>query len=137
MMVRGAEVRGSWFVAAACACVVAVSLTPARAADVEKGKAVFEQCAACHSLDGSGDYDGPSLKGIIGRKAGSLEDYRYSTAMKRSDVMWDAATLDNYVTDPQAFIPGNRMAFAGIADKAERDDLIAFLTIATADTKGK
>jgi cytochrome c2 len=137
MMVRGAEVRGSWFVAAACACVVAVSLTPARAADVEKGKAVFEQCAACHSLDGSGDYDGPSLKGIIGRKAGSLEDYRYSAAMKRSDVMWDAATLDNYVTDPQAFIPGNRMAFAGIADKAERDDLIAFLTIATADTKGK
>jgi cytochrome c len=137
MMVRGAEVRGSWFVAAACACVVAVSLTPARAADVEKGKAVFEQCAACHSLDGSGDYDGPSLKGIIGRKAGSLEDYRYSTAMKRSDVLWDAATLDNYVTDPQAFIPGNRMAFAGIADKAERDDLIAFLTIATADTKGK
>jgi|ERR1041385_3426786 cytochrome c len=137
MMVRGAEVRGSWFVAAACACVVAVSLTPARAADVEKGKAVFEQCAACHSLDGSGDYDGPSLKGIIGRKAGSLEDYRYSTAMKRSNVLWDAATLDNYVTDPQAFIPGNRMAFAGIADKAERDDLIAFLTIATADTKGK
>jgi cytochrome c2 len=137
MMVRGAEVRGSWFVAAACACVVAVSLTPARAADVEKGKAVFEQCAACHSLDGSGDYDGPSLKGIIGRKAGSLEDYRYSTAMKRSDVLWDAATLDNYVTDPQAFIPGNRMAFAGIADKAERDDLIAFLAIATADTKGK
>jgi len=137
MMVRGAEVRGSWLVAAACACVVAVSLTPARAADVEKGKAVFEQCAACHSLDGSGDYDGPSLKGIIGRKAGSLEDYRYSTAMKRSDVLWDAATLDNYVTDPQAFIPGNRMAFAGIADKAERDDLIAFLAIATADTKGK
>ena len=137
MMVRGSDVRGSWFVAGACAFVVAVSLTPARAADVEKGKAAFEQCAACHSLDGSGDYDGPSLKGIIGRKAGSLEDYRYSAAMKRSDVTWDAATLGKYITDPQAFIPGNRMAFAGIADQAERDDLIAFLTIATADTKGK
>jgi cytochrome c len=105
--------------------------------NADKGKAVFEQCAACHSLDGSGDYDGPSLKGVVGRKAGSLEDYRYSAAMKRSDVTWDAATLDKYVTDPQAFIPGNRMAFAGIADKAERDDLIAFLTIATADPKGK
>jgi cytochrome c len=121
----------------ACACVVTFSLTAARAADVEKGKAAFEQCAACHSLDGSGDYDGPSLKGIIGRKAGSLDDYRYSAAMKRSEVTWDAAALDKYIADPQTFIPGNRMAFAGIADKAERDDLIAFLTVATADTKGK
>ena len=97
----------------------------------DKGKTVFEQCAACHSIDGSGDYDGPSLKGVIGRKAGSLEDYRYSAAMKRSDVTWDAASLDTYITDPQAFIPGNRMAFAGIADKSERDDLIAYLTVAT------
>jgi len=104
-----------------------------RAADVENGKKVFEQCAACHSLDGTGDYDGPSLKRIVGRKAGSLEDYRYSAAMKRSDVTWDATTLDKYVADPQAFIPGNRMAFAGIGDKAERDDLIAYLMLATKD----
>ena len=102
-----------------------------RAADVEKGKAVFEQCAACHSLDGTGDYDGPSLKAVIGRKAGSLEDYRYSAAMKRSDVTWTAETLDQYAADPQAFIPGNRMAFAGIADKAQREDLIAYLAVAT------
>ena len=102
-----------------------------RAADPDKGKAVFEQCAACHSLGDPGDYDGPSLKGVIGRKAGSLEDYRYSTAMKRSDVTWDAATLDTYVIDPQAFIPGNRMAFAGISDKTQRDDLIAYLSVAT------
>ena len=99
--------------------------------DAEKGKAVFEQCAACHSLGEAGDYDGPTLKGIIGRTAGSLEDYRYSAAMKRSDVTWDPETLDKYVTDPQAFIPGNRMAFAGISDKAQRDDLIAYLTVAT------
>ena len=108
-----------------------------RAADPEKGKAVFEQCAACHSLDGSGDYDGPTLKDVVGRKAGSLDDYRYSAAMKRSDVVWDAVALDKYVADPQAFIPGNRMAFAGIADQGERDDLIAFLTIATKDSKSK
>jgi cytochrome c2 len=108
-----------------------------RGADVEKGKVIFDQCAACHSLDASGDYDGPTLKDVIGRKAGSLEDYRYSAAMKRSDVTWDAATLDKYVADPQSFIPGNRMAFAGISDKTQRDDLIAFLTIATTDTKSK
>ena len=108
-----------------------VSTSLASAADPDKGKAVFEQCAACHSLDGTGDYDGPTLKGIIGRKAGSLEDYRYSAAMKRSDVTWDATTLDKYVADPQAFIPGNRMAFAGITDQAQRDDLIAYLTVAS------
>lgn len=129
--------RGSWLVVGGCALLVATTFTAhVRGADVDKGKAVFEQCAACHSLDGSGDYDGPTLKGVMGRKAGALEEYRYSAAMKRSDVTWDATTLDKYVTDPQAFIPGNRMAFAGIADKGERDDLIAFLTIAT-DAKSK
>jgi len=127
---------GWWFVVGGAIATFVVASTPlVRAADVEKGKAVFEQCAACHSLDGSGDYDGPTLKGVIGRKAGSLEDYRYSAAMKRSDVTWDAGTLDKYVTDPQAFIPGNRMAFAGISDKTQRDDLIAYLAIAAKDAK--
>jgi cytochrome c len=130
-------IRGWLVVVAGIAVALVASGAVIRAADPEKGKAVFEQCAACHSLDGSGDYDGPTLKGVMGRKAGSLEDYRYSAAMKRSDVVWDAITLDKYVADPQAFIPGNRMAFAGIADKGERDDLIAFLTIATKDTKSK
>ena len=108
------------------ATAAAWSATP----DVGRGQHVFEACAACHSLGDPGDYDGPLLKGVIGRKAGSLEDYRYSAAMKRSDVTWDAMTLDKYVTDPQAFIPGNRMAFAGIGDKRQRDDLIAYLAVA-------
>jgi cytochrome c len=124
-------------VGGAIAVFVVASASLIRAADAEKGKAVFEQCTACHSLDGTGDYDGPTLHGVIGRKAGALEDYRYSAAMKRSDVVWDAATLDAYVADPQAFIPGNRMAFAGISDKAQRDDLIAFLAVATKGTNSK
>lgn len=122
---------GWWSVVGGVVAFVVASAPLARAADPEKGKAVFEQCAACHSLGDPGDYDGPMLKGVIGRKAGSLEEYRYSAAMKRSDVTWDPTTLDKYVTDPQAFIPGNRMAFAGISDKAQRDDLIAYLSIAT------
>lgn len=131
-------VTGWWLVVGgAIVAFIVTSTSLMRAADVDRGKAVFEQCAACHSLDGSGDYDGPTLKDVIGRKAGSLEDYRYSAAMKRSDVIWDAASLDKYVADPQAFIPGNRMAFAGIADRGERDDLIAFLMIATKETKSK
>ena len=128
-------VDGWWFIVCGVVVFVVASTPLVRAAlaetgDPEKGKSVFEQCAACHSLGDPGDYDGPMLKGVIGRKAGSLEDYRYSAAMKRSDVTWDATTLDKYVTDPQAFIPGNRMAFAGISDKAQRDDLIAYLAVA-------
>ena len=130
---------GGWWlvVGGAIVAFLVTSTSLLRAADVEKGKAVFEQCAACHSLDGTGDYDGPTLKGVMGRKAGALEDYRYSAAMKRSDVVWDAAGLDKYVADPQALIPGNRMAFAGIGDKTQRDDLIAFLAVATKDTNSK
>ena len=123
---------GWWFVVSGVVVAFVVASTlPVRAADPEKGKVVFEQCAACHSLGEPGDFDGPSLKGVVGRKAGSLEDYRYSAAMKRSDVTWDAAALDTYIADPQAFIPGNRMAFAGIGDKAQRDDLIAYIAAST------
>jgi cytochrome c len=136
---RGAGLKiHPYIVVGATACMLTLMFaTLVRAADPEKGKAVFEQCAACHSLDGTGEYDGPTLKGVIGRKAGSLEDYRYSAAMKRSDVVWDTVTLDKYVADPQAFISGNRMAFAGISDNAQRDDLIAFLAVATKDPNSK
>ena len=129
---------GGWLlVVGGCGFVLATASPSLRAADVDKGKAVFEQCAACHSLGEAGDYDGPTLKGVIGRKAGSLDDYRYSAAMKRSDVTWDATTLDKYVADPQAFIPGNRMAFAGIGDRVQRDDLIAYLAAATGNVTAK
>lgn len=128
---RGWGFAGSWFAGGACAVVIVVASLTMRAADVEKGKVVFEQCAACHSLGEDGDDDGPTLKGVMGRKAGALDNYRYSAAMKRSDVTWDAMTLDKYIADPQAFIPGNRMAFAGISDQTQRDDLIAYLTVAT------
>ena len=126
-------------IAAVAASTPLVRALPAAAleagADADKGKVVFEQCGACHSLGEPGDYDGPTLKGVIGRKAGSIEDYRYSAAMKRSEVVWDASSLDKYLADPQAFIPGNRMAFAGISDKAQRDDLIAYIAAAAGDAK--
>ena|SRR5258706_7116866 len=111
----------------------ALTLTAAArstAADPEKGKVVFEKCAACHALDETKS-DGPTLRGIFGRKAASMEDYRYSPAMTRSGVVWNAETLDAYLADPQAYIRGNRMSFVGISDKSERDDLIAYLEQAT------
>ena len=119
----------------ACALPIVLLITiPAAlpsSADVENGKAAFEKCAACHALDVETKMDGPNLKGVFGRKAGSRDDYRYSAAMARSGVVWDAVTLDAYIADPQAYIKGNRMSFAGISDKAERDDLIAYLEQAT------
>jgi cytochrome c len=116
--------------AAALFAAAATKTTAGTSGDPDKGKEIFEKCAACHAFDDEKS-DGPSLKGIFGRKAGSLEDYRYSTAMLRSGIVWDAATLDAYVANPQGFVKGNRMAFAGIADKQEREDLIAYLERAT------
>jgi cytochrome c len=99
--------------------------TPAFAADVDHGKQVFQACAACHT--DRPDAIGPSLKGIFGRKAAALEDYRYSNPMKRANLIWDDANLRAYVSDPQAKIPGNRMPFAGLHDQKDLDDVIAYL----------
>jgi cytochrome c len=117
-------------IAAAGTAATSVALRAAGEGNVEKGKAAFDQCAACHTVDGS-DSDGPTLKGIFGRKAGALDTFRYSAAMSRSDVVWTAETLDMFLEDPQGFIPRNRMAFSGIAAKNDRDDLIAYLQDAT------
>jgi cytochrome c len=111
--------------------VLIAGLASVRAADIKNGKAVFEKCAACHSLEAGKNDIGPSLAGIFGRKAASLEDFRYSTAMKQSNVTWDERTLDAFIADPQAFIPGNRMPFDGLIDKQDRDDLLAYLKLAT------
>ena len=98
---------------------------PALAADVEHGKQVFQTCAACHS--DKPDALGPSLTGVIGRKAGSRDDFRYSNAMMRAGFTWDAGSLHQYLTDPQAKVKGNRMPFSGLSDPKDVDDVIAYL----------
>jgi cytochrome c len=95
--------------------------------DVTRGEARFEECAACHKLDAGANEVGPSLRGLFSRKAGELTDFRYSPAMKRSGIAWTAETLDKYLADPQAFIPANRMPYAGMANASDRADLIAYL----------
>lgn len=109
-----------------CALAVAWLSRVAAAQDASAGKLVFMQCAACHSIDGT-TRTGPTLKGIIGRKAGSVADFHYSRALKRVAIVWDAATLDAYLSHPQQQIPGNTMPFAGIADAKQRADLVAYL----------
>jgi cytochrome c len=94
------------------------------AADAGKGKTVYEACAACHTE--KPDALGPSLQGVIGRTAGARDDYRYSNAMKRANIVWDEANLKAYILDPQAKIPGNRMPFGGLP-ATDVDDVIAYL----------
>jgi cytochrome c len=95
--------------------------------DAARGEAQFKDCAACHRLDTGASEVGPSLHGVFSRKAGELADFRYSPAMKRSGVVWTAETLDKYIADPQAFIPANRMPYAGMSNAGDRADLIAYL----------
>jgi len=104
---------------------VAALVLPASAADVEHGRQLFVACAACHSE--RPDALGPSLKGVLGRKAGAREDFRYSNPMKRAGFTWDEANLREYLTDPQAKVKGNRMPFSGLADAKEVDDVVAYL----------
>ena len=98
---------------------------PALAADVAHGKALFAACVACHSE--TSDAQGPSLKGVYGRKAGSVEDFRYSSAMKRADIIWDAGNLRDYLHDPQAKVKGNHMPFSGFASLSDAEDVAAYL----------
>lgn len=109
--------------------VCALLLTPitAFAADAGHGKQVFEQCAACHGADGKGSDAAPSLIGVIGRKAGSLEEFRYSPAMKRSAIVWDQATLKGFVMNPQGVVKGTRMPFDGLRDEKDADDVAAYV----------
>jgi cytochrome c len=111
--------------------IVAVTLAAAGTAradgDAARGEKKFEECAACHKIAPGEDNVGPSLHGVFGRKAGTLADFRYSPALKRSGITWTAQTLDAYLADPQKAIPANRMPYAGLADAGDRADLIAYL----------
>ena len=92
--------------------------------DPGRGKALYQACTACHSID-ENDV-GPKHRGVVGRRAGSVDDYPYSAALKRSGLTWDAATLDRWLVNPSALVPGTKM-FYKIDDAQARADLIAYL----------
>ena len=102
------------------------------AADAQRGAAAFGACAACHSFEPGRNLTGPSLAGIWGRKAGSLESFvRYSPALKQSGIVWNDQTLDSWLRNPTVALPGNFMGFPGLPDDRARADLIAFLHAAS------
>ena len=109
-----------------------------RAQDAAAGEKVFGVCKACHQIGETAKNNvGPQLNGIIGRKSGSAEGFPYSEANKNSGVTWDKETFLKYIKDPKAFMPGNKMAFAGVKDEADAADLYAFLAQFGPDGKKK
>jgi len=98
----------------------------ASAADLARGQELYAQCLACHSLDGENGV-GPTLRGVIGRRAGAVAEFRYSPAMRRATLVWDAASLERFLEDPQALVRGNRMPFAGLEAAQDRADIAAYL----------
>jgi cytochrome c len=107
--------------------VVAAPAVALAQGDAAKGEKRFEDCAACHSVKAGENLVGPTLFGIVNRKAAEIADYRYSPAMRRSAIVWSAKALDDFLADPQKAVPANRMPYAGLPDAAERADLIAYL----------
>src|SRR6202161_1365762 len=112
------------------ALVVIASSAAASAAlaqDVAAGKTAFNKCMACHSIgEGAKNKIGPELNGLDGRKSGTVPDYSYSDANKNSGITWNEAQFKEYIKDPRAKIPGTKMAFIGIKNEQEVNDLWAY-----------
>ena len=101
-------------------------------ADLDKGRRLFLQCRACHSLDAGGAHKvGPNLHGMFGQAAASNEGYSYSPALTEAAIVWTPKALEEWLIRPSSFIPGNKMAFAGIKKEADRTDLLAYVMVET------
>jgi cytochrome c len=121
--------------------VIASSAAAAPAApaqDAAAGKMSFNKCLACHAIgEGAKNKVGPQLDGLDGRKSGTAPDYNYSDANKNSGITWNEAQFKEYIKDPKAKIPGTKMAFAGIKNEKEINDLWAFISQYDKDGKTK
>ena len=111
-------------VAGTCVAAAALAEVTALQGDPIRGKTLYAACTGCHSVD---DNDlGPRHRGVVGRRAGSVEDYSYSPALKNSGLTWDEATLDRWLTNPSALVPGTKMFFKLDAAQ-DRADVISYL----------
>jgi cytochrome c len=126
-----APVQRTNFRAAIFSGLMMLCAVPAAAAqeESEEGKVAFNNnCRTCHSFKEGDNRLGPTLHGVIGRKAGSIGGFQFSSAMKSSGITWDAATLDKFIASPENVVHGNAMKpFGGIADASERAKIVDYL----------
>jgi cytochrome c len=132
-MISAANHRKEPMMKIACAWLTAITLattglSASAAGDAARGARVFQQCAACHSVQAGQHMTGPSLANVFGRKAASVPGFeRYSDALRHSNIVWAPQALDKWIANPQAMVPGTAMTFAGIRDGSARADLVAYL----------
>jgi cytochrome c len=117
--------------ALAITLVLAAPLPAFAAGDPVRGAEIFRKCVTCHTVESGGrNRVGPRLHGVFGRRAGTVEGFRYSEALRASGLVWDETTLDAYLKDSEGFVPGTRM-YGGLTLDQDRTDLIAYLRQAT------
>ena len=105
---------------------------PYNQGDLENGRRAFARCRSCHTIaEGGSNTTGPNLYGLFGRTAGTHPRYNYSKALKAAGFAWDAQKLDQWLSGPRTFLPGNKMSFAGLPDASDRRDVIAYLKVET------
>jgi cytochrome c len=108
-----------------------------QSADLDNGQAKFAICKTCHNVaKGAGTMTGPDLYEVFGRKAGTSPGFVYSDGLKALGITWDAASLDKWITNPRAMVPGTKMTYIGMSDPKDRTDLIAYLKTATSPPPG-
>ena len=96
--------------------------------NIDHGKMIFKKCAACHSASkGGGNKIGPALWGVIGRKAGSINDYKYSKAMSELDKPWNFEEINTFLIKPKDYVKGTKMAYAGLKKEKDRASIILYL----------
>lgn len=115
----------------------ALGASPSPKGDSTHGQQIFARCAACHTLGQNGGKMGPSLNGVVGRKAGSVAGYAYSPAMKASGLKWDVPTLARFLQAPSKTVPGTKMFFPGLPNPQDGADLTAYLQQFRADGSKK
>lgn len=128
-MTRNTLLINGFLVCAWLAAIAIAGATPALGdttfhGDAARGKTLYQGCQGCHSID-ENDL-GPRHRGVVGRRAASVQDYVYSKALKNSGLTWDEATLDRWLTNPSALVPGTKMFFK-IDEAQARADIIAYL----------